>query len=50
MAAHDLCPGVPDHRRGHHFEANAGHYGVFSGSAWERQVSPVVGAFIRAND
>ena len=50
MAAHELCPGIPDSRRGHHFQPNAGHYGVFSGGTWERQVSPVVGAFIRAND
>jgi len=49
MAAHDLCPHIPRSLRGHHLAANAGHYGVFSGSAWERQISVVVKNFILAN-
>ncbi len=50
MAAQDLCARIPKARRRHHLQAEVGHYGVFSGSAWERQISPVVKNFIRAND
>ncbi len=50
MAAQDLCPRIPRARRRHHLQAGVGHYGVFSGSAWEKQISPVVRNFILAND
>ena len=50
MAAQDLCVGVPRARRRHHLQAGVGHYGVFSGSAWERQICPVVRNFVLAND
>jgi polyhydroxyalkanoate depolymerase len=50
MAAQDLCAGVPRARRHHHLEAGVGHYGVFSGSAWERRICPVVRNFVLAND
>ncbi len=50
MAAQDLCAHIPKARRRHHLQAGVGHYGVFSGSAWERQISPVVKNFIRTND
>ena len=46
-AAHDLCPSVP--RRHHHVEPDAGHYGVFSGTAWEGRIAPVVADFIAAS-
>jgi poly(3-hydroxybutyrate) depolymerase len=50
MAAQDLCVNVPPARRRHHLQAGVGHYGVFSGSAWERQICPVVRNFILANE
>jgi len=50
MAAHDLCPKVRPARRRHHLQAGVGHYGVFSGSAWEGQIYPVVRNFIVANE
>jgi poly(3-hydroxybutyrate) depolymerase len=50
QSAQDLCIGIPTSRRAHHLQANVGHYGVFSGSAWEHEVSPVVSSFILAND
>jgi poly(3-hydroxybutyrate) depolymerase len=50
MAAQDLCPNVPRHRRQHHLQPGVGHYGVFSGSIWERQIYPVVRNFILANE
>jgi polyhydroxyalkanoate depolymerase len=50
MAAQEICAGVPQARRRHHLQAGVGHYGVFSGSAWERQISPVVRNFVLANE
>jgi polyhydroxyalkanoate depolymerase len=47
-AAHDLCTSLRPHLRRHHLQANAGHYGVFNGKRWEREVFPVVRNFILA--
>ena len=41
-AAHDLCTKIPLARRSHHFQPGVGHYGVFSGRRWRRDVYPVV--------
>jgi poly(3-hydroxybutyrate) depolymerase len=41
-AAQDLCTKIPLARRSHHLQAGAGHYGVFSGRRWRRDVYPVV--------
>jgi len=49
MAAQDLCVQIPHSRRRHHLQPGVGHYGVFSGSAWERQICPVVRNFILTN-
>jgi polyhydroxyalkanoate depolymerase len=49
MAAQELCTGIPRGRRRHHLQAGVGHYGVFSGSVWEREISGVVRDFILAN-
>jgi len=40
--AHDLCTSLRPHLKRHHLQANVGHYGVFSGRRWEREVYPVV--------
>ena len=47
-AAHDLCRSLRPHLKRHHLQANAGHYGVFNGKRWEREVYPVVRNFILA--
>lgn len=47
-AAHDLCSSLRPHLKRHHLQANAGHYGVFNGKRWEREVYPVVRNFILA--
>jgi poly(3-hydroxybutyrate) depolymerase len=39
-AAHELCTSLPAARRRQHLQAGAGHFGVFSGSRWEREVYP----------
>jgi poly(3-hydroxybutyrate) depolymerase len=41
-AAQDLCNRIPLARRSHHLQVGVGHYGVFSGRRWERDVYPVV--------
>ena len=49
-AAHDLCTGVPDDSKRHHLQPGVGHYGVFSGSRWDREIYPVVRSFIARHD
>ena len=40
--AHDLCSSLRPHLKRHHLQPGVGHYGVFSGSKWERQIYPQV--------
>lgn len=42
MAALDLCTGVRVDMKSHHLQSGVGHYGVFSGRRWEREVYPKV--------
>jgi polyhydroxyalkanoate depolymerase len=49
-AAHDLCLRVRPFRRRQHLQAGVGHFGVFSGRRWEREVYPVVRNFILSSD
>jgi poly(3-hydroxybutyrate) depolymerase len=50
LAAHDICTGIKPSKKRHHLQAGVGHYGVFSGTRWEKQIYPVVRNFILAND
>lgn len=45
LAAHNLCTGIPDKWRSH-FEVDAGHFGIFSGSRWRDEVCPKIKKFI----
>ena len=47
-AAHDLCRSLRPHLKRHHLQANVGHYGVFAGRRWEREIYPVVRNMILA--
>lgn len=47
-AAHNLCTGLRPHLKRHHLQPGVGHYGVFSGSKWEKQVYPQVRNMILA--
>lgn len=49
LAAHDLCSSVKPFRKKHHLQAGVGHYGVFSGTRWNREIYPQVQSFIAAN-
>lgn len=50
VAAHDLCTGIKAHKKHHHLQPGVGHYGVFSGTKWQRQIYPLVRDTIRMND
>jgi poly(3-hydroxybutyrate) depolymerase len=47
LAAQDLCEGVRPAMRAHHLQAGVGHYGVFSGSRWAREIYPRVRQMIQ---
>lgn len=41
-AAHELCSSLRPHLKNHHLQANVGHYGVFNGRRWQKEIYPVV--------
>ncbi len=47
-AAHDLCSSLRPHLKRHHLQPGVGHYGVFSGGRWERQIYPQVKSLVIA--
>jgi poly(3-hydroxybutyrate) depolymerase len=47
VAALDLCSGVRLNMKRHHLQTGVGHYGVFSGSRWAREVYPRVREMIQ---
>jgi poly(3-hydroxybutyrate) depolymerase len=50
MAALDLCSGIPLRLKQHHLQTDAGHFGVFSGKRWKREVYPRVREMIQATE
>lgn len=50
MAALDLCSGVRIGQKRHHLQSGVGHYGVFSGSRWAREIYPKVRAMIEVTN
>ncbi len=50
LAAQDLCAGVRAYKRKHHVQTGVGHYGVFSGRRWDKEVYPLVRDFIHMYD
>lgn len=49
-AAHDLCYGLAQTKQFHHFQLGCGHYGIFNGSKWRKEIMPRIRHFIRDND
>ncbi|WP_299816123.1 polyhydroxyalkanoate depolymerase [uncultured Jannaschia sp.] len=49
VAALDLLTGLPDEKKASHLEPDAGHYGIFAGGSWRRNIRPLVLDFIDAN-
>lgn len=50
MAALDLCTGIRISQKRHYLQSGVGHYGVFSGSRWAREVYPKVRAMIEVTN
>ena len=49
LAALGLLTGLPDEKKAFHLEPGAGHYGIFAGKSWRRNIRPLVLEFIDAN-
>ena len=49
VAALDLCTGVRVGMKSHHLQSGVGHYGVFSGRRWEREIYPKVRQVIQVS-
>ena len=47
QAAHGLCPNVPDAMKELYVHPDVGHYGVFNGSKFRRDIYPRIRDFIR---
>ena len=48
LAALDLLTGLPDNKKAAWLEPNAGHYGIFSGKAWQMNIRPKFLEFIQS--
>jgi poly(3-hydroxybutyrate) depolymerase len=46
-AAQDLCANIPAARKAHHLQEGVGHYGVFNGTRFRRDIAPRICAFTR---
>jgi poly(3-hydroxybutyrate) depolymerase len=49
-AALDLTPNLPKSKKHYHLQQNVGHYGLFNGGKWRREIAPVLEKFIRKHD
>jgi poly(3-hydroxybutyrate) depolymerase len=46
-AAQDLCVNIPAERKAHHLQLGVGHYGVFNGSRFRKEIAPRILDFMR---
>ena len=49
VAAQDMCSSIRPYMKTHHVQVGVGHYGVFSGSKWNKQIYPRVREVIHAS-
>ncbi|MGB3409240.1 MAG: polyhydroxyalkanoate depolymerase, partial [Jannaschia sp.] len=49
VAALAMLTGLPDDKKASYLEPEAGHYGIFAGGSWRRNIRPLVLEFIDAN-
>lgn len=47
QAAQTICTNIPDSMRMHYMQPDVGHYGVFNGSRFRREIAPRIAAFQR---
>src|SRR6202012_4475956 len=50
LAPQDMCDKLRPYLKTHHVQTGVGHYGVFNGHRWERQIYPRVRAVIHDNE
>jgi poly(3-hydroxybutyrate) depolymerase len=50
LAAQELCVGIPAPKKLHHLQLGVGHYGVFNGSRFRKEIAPRMLAFMAAID
>ena len=50
QAAQRLCVNIPASRRVHYLQRDVGHYGVFNGSRFRREIVPRIAEFVAAMD
>lgn len=50
LAAHTIFSELPSEHRFHHLQKGVGHYGLFSGRRWRKEISPRITSFIRKFD
>jgi poly(3-hydroxybutyrate) depolymerase len=48
-AAQDLCSNLPKEKKLHHLQPGVGHYGVFNGSRFRKEIVPRIVAFVNKN-
>ena len=46
-AAQTICTNIPDDKRMHYVQPDVGHYGVFNGSRFRREIAPRIVAFAK---
>ncbi len=49
VAALEMLTGLPDDKKASYVEPEAGHYGIFAGGSWRRNIRPLVLDFIDTN-
>ncbi|HXZ06570.1 MAG TPA: polyhydroxyalkanoate depolymerase, partial [Paraburkholderia sp.] len=50
LAAQDMCDKLRPYLKTHHVQTGVGHYGVFNGRRWDRQIYPRVRSMIHDNE
>jgi poly(3-hydroxybutyrate) depolymerase len=50
LAALELTPNLPPHKKLYHLQTGVGHYGVFNGSRFRAQIAPRIVEFIENHD
>lgn len=48
FAAQELCVNIPSERKTHHLQEGVGHYGVFNGSRFAKEIAPRIREFTLA--
>jgi len=48
-ASHDLCTSLPASKKLHYLQPGVGHYGVFNGSRFRKEIVPRIASFVKAN-